>query len=213
MKHFNDSSKKLYALCEKQAFFIKQANKDIGRCKKLVPILKKSRKSIYELYLKAESFDKRNSCLCDALLWLCDNFSFLEEDFKFCVKKLSVQKGKLSQKGLPFCYEAATAYVILCECDFTEEAVMGIAAACDKSIEKGLSDEDISGFPILLKSAVLYTLGNACQRLLENGGYTESHDDGNIIINAIKSLKFLSVFSFDKAFENCKLEKILKSDP
>lgn len=213
MKKSIESSTNFYSLCEKIAHSISLSDKNHASCKKIVPILKKSRSNTIELFKKIASFDRNENGLSDAVSWLADNFSFVDEDFKGCIYALSKAKGKLTNNSVPFCYEVAFGCADFCECAFNEDTVKAIVKSCDERIEKGMSTEDFSSFSVLLKSAVLCHIGNVCKSIKENGAFTDARSDGIILINAIKSIKFLSTYSFDDAFAACKLENILCADP
>ncbi len=200
-------------LCDKIAQEIKPNPKRSISCSRLLPVLKKSFYGTRELFRKAASFEEKNSELSDALCWLTDNYSFIEEEFSASLALLKKEKSRPTEQGLPYCFAVSEKLFEIYESKLCDDSLRALVSSCDRNLPHGLDIAELAAFPLLIKSAVLCQIGKLCCAVSEKSGFTDSKEDGARLICAIKSLKFLTVCDFDTAFSESFLEKLLNADP
>lgn len=200
------------ALCENIAQEISPA-KHMCRGLRLRGMLKKSFSDTKKIFLRAENYSETSAALSDAFLWLTDNYSFIEEEFRYCICTLKKKKGTASKNGLPFVYEASMRLFSICDGDVSGTQIDALAASCDSTIPSGMGYDDFCSFSHFLKCALLSYIGGISAKFSGSDAVFQGDESGDRLISAIKTLKYLSVHNFTESFSLCKLERILSNDP
>ncbi len=213
MSTSKDMMTNIQLLCDKIAREVKPESKRHVGCSRLLPVLKKSSCRTKELFRKTVSFEEQNSELSDALCWLTDNYSFIEEEFSASFALLKKEKSRPSISGLPYCFAVVQKLLEIYESKLCDDALRALVASCDQNLPHGLDIPELAAFPLLIKSAYLCHIGKLCSAISEKSVFGDSKEDGARLICAIKSLKFLVVCDYDSAFSESTLEKLLNSDP
>lgn len=206
------------ALCESIVSKIEPSGA-MCRGTRLHGVLSKSLCETRKIFIRAENFSETNSTLSDAFLWLTDNYSFIEEEFAFCLSALPKLSGTACKNSLghkheiPFVYAAASELCRICEGEITRGHINSLVKICDMSVPSGIGYDDFSSFPIFLKCALLSYIGGIAEKFSGNNGIFEGDDSGIGLISAIKSLKYQTIHNYAESFEDCRLESILANDP
>lgn len=172
-----------------------------------------SLKKIRNTRENAEHFSDDTSLLSPPFLWLCDNFSFIEEEYIHTVNAVSKHKGLFCNTKMPLSYSMAKKLLYLTEGKLNEASVEALILAFDKCTPFGLSFDDREAFPVFIKCAVLNYLGDLSESLSGKDGVFGNKSHGDELINTIKTLKELAVMDHTECFSDTELEKTLKNDP
>ncbi len=177
--------------------------------KRLWESLKKIRKTREN----AEHFSDDTSLLSPPFLWLCDNFSFIEEEYIHTISAVSKHKGLFCNTKMPLSYSMAEKLLHLTEGKLTDTSVGALISAFDKCTPYGLSFDDREAFPVFIKCAVLNFLGDLSESISGKDEVFGNKSRGDDLINTIKTLKELAVMDHTECFSDTVLEKTLCSDP
>lgn len=181
--------------------------------KALKKILAKKLSNVKTICSRAERFSEKNSDLSAPFLWLCDNFSFIEEEFLQSFDELRKAKGRTDKSGLPLSYSAVLKLCRLTQGIIDTDATNALIEAFDNTIDGGFDFTDRIYFSLFAKCALLTYIGEISENLSEKNGVFVENKNSSGLINAIKSLKRMSIHNFSKSFSLTKLERILANDP
>lgn len=175
--------------------------------------LRKTLSDIRNACMRAEQFSEKDARLSDPFLWLCDNFSFIEEELLVAIDELSHSQGTFSACGYPLAFVMTKELIYLKDGVLDESSVRALICGFDNAVNGGISFHDRESFPLFVKCAVLCYISDTAKNLSEKAGVLYSDDDSANLINAIKTLSGLSAISFSEIFSDTKTEKLLLCDP
>ena len=203
----------LVSLCDNIVSMLEPNKKTYGKCSKISFLLKDNFSATRRLYAKSIEFEQQNSELSDALSWLCDNYTMIEDEFSSCARFVKHEKAIIGKGAIPLLFSSFSKLLEFCDGKIENSHIVAIITACDRYCTSGLGVCDFSSAPTLTKSAVLCHIGKCCELIMKNSGFTDNDDIAIQLIHSIKSLRFLAVCDFNEAFSKCRLEVLLSKDP
>ena len=203
----------LVSLCDNIVAMLEPNKKTYGKCSKISFLLKDNFSATRRLYAKSIEFEQQNSELSDALSWLCDNYTMIEDEFSSCARFVKHEKAIIGKGAIPLLFSSFSKLLEFCDGKIENSHIVAIITACDRYCTSGLGVCDFSSAPTLTKSAVLCHIGKCCELIMKNSGFTDNDDIAIQLIHSIKSLRFLAVCDFNEAFSKCRLEVLLSKDP
>ncbi len=194
---------------------------DKVHCKHLMCAVKKSFSHIKNMHDIASESASSNT-VTHSFVWLTDNFYMIQERKNICIESLKnqtvlagtlVKSGEFAGLSLPIYFAAFYDFLSLCDKQVDVSVIDAFISACEKNPDFSPEYADLYSFELLFCCACICKIGSLCKQLTENPYTSEDTVISQAIGKCVNSIRLISSYNFEGAFENCETEEYLRLDP
>ena len=184
--------------------------------------LNKDMRDIANARKTAQVLEKKGEPLPAAFEWIADNYYVFEQRFLHLPRAFrghnrlqgAMMKGEnTASYPVPRFYAAFSEYLTLLDGPTDATALNAFIAACDNREENRPGFADYYSLALLFTLAVISRTAEICRALAENPYGASQAEAAKELGRYVVSLKHIGAHRFEKSFETCETEELLREDP